>query len=164
MVYQWYTDLHTRMTEIAKPSTEGYYRTKHELLFKVTMLLALSEGFGLQLLPGHFEMAEKWFFKPMEKNLEKVFEGSGLNPNAAAATQICHMLEQLDRPMGGKPFSVCSLVKAVRLTNSSRLSTISAWSAALPRKTSSSTPNSWAPLLVRRKHLGVTPTLSWSAS
>jgi hypothetical protein len=47
-------------------------------------------------------MAEKWFFKPMEKNLEKVFEGSGLNPNAAAATQICHMLEQLDRPMGWK--------------------------------------------------------------
>lgn len=101
----WYRDLHTRMTEIAKPSTEGWYKTKHEVLFKISMLIALQgmrEGDPLQILPGHLQVAEERFLLPMEKNLERVFEGAGINPNAAAASQICRMLEAMDRPMNKK--------------------------------------------------------------
>lgn len=98
----WYRELHTNMTDIAKPSTEGYFRTKHEILFKTSMLIALSENFKPILEVGHFEIAEKRFLKPIEQKLELVFEGAGINPNAAAATQICRMLESMDRPMGYK--------------------------------------------------------------
>ena len=98
---KWYIHLHTNMTEIAKPTTEGYFRTKHELLFKVAMLIALSEGQELVLTTGHFELAER-FFKPVEEKLERVFEGSGINPNAASAIQICRMLESMDRPINKK--------------------------------------------------------------
>lgn len=101
----WYTKLHTNITEVAKPATEGWYRTKHEILFKITMLIALSEfqdGSPMLLETGHFEIAEKRFLLPMEQNLERVFEGAGINPNAQAAVQICRMLEALDKPMGRK--------------------------------------------------------------
>lgn len=98
----WYIDLHTNMTEIAKPSTEGYYKTKHEILFKTAMLVALSEGFDCKLEVGHLEFTEKFLLKPFEQDLERVFEGSGINPNASAANTICRMLEGMDRPMGKK--------------------------------------------------------------
>ena len=99
---EWYTNLHTNMTEIAKPTTEGYFRTKHELLFKVCMLIALSETMRPVIEIGHFELAEKFFFSPVEKYLERVFEGSGINPNSQAAIQICRMLEALGKPMNRK--------------------------------------------------------------
>lgn len=101
---KWYNDLHRNMSDIAKPTTEGYYRTKHELLFKIGMLIMLSEG-GLTdpliLEVEHFKLAER-FFAPVEKNLERVFEGSGINPNASAAAQICRMLESINIPMRRK--------------------------------------------------------------
>ena len=97
----WYMALHTKLTEIAKPSTMGYYTTKHELLFKAAMLIALSEGTSLTLEVAHFELAER-FFRPVEDKLERVFEGSGINPNASSAIQICRMLEAMDRPLNKK--------------------------------------------------------------
>jgi len=98
----WYNKLHRNMSDIAKPSTEGYYRSKHELLFKTSMLIALSESDDLILHPEHFEIAEKRFFAPVEKTLERVFEGSGINANAGAVAQVCHMLEGLGKPMNYK--------------------------------------------------------------
>lgn len=102
---EWYNDLKRNLTEKATPSTGGYYGTKHELLFKATMLIALSEmqdGQELLLLPAHFELAERRFFAPVEANLERVFEGSGINPNAQAGAQICRMLEAMPTPMSRK--------------------------------------------------------------
>lgn len=98
----WYTKLQTNLMDISKPTTVGYYSTKHELLFKVCMLIALSETFKPIIEIGHFELAEKYFFQPVEKNLERVFEGSGINPNSPAAVQICRMLESLSKPMNRK--------------------------------------------------------------
>lgn len=100
----WYTSLQKNMKDVAKPTTEPYYRTKQELLFKVAMLICLSEteGTDLRILPGHFELAEKNFFKPIEKNLERVFEGSGINPNSTVSVQVCRMLEALNKPMNKK--------------------------------------------------------------
>lgn len=100
----WYTHLQTNLKEISKPSTESYYNTKQELLFKVSMLIALAEsdGEGRELTPAHFELAEKRFFKPVELHLERVFEGSGINPNSGVATQVCRMLEAYNQPMNKK--------------------------------------------------------------
>lgn len=100
----WYVNLQTHLKDIAKPSTEGYYITKQEPLIKVAMLIAMSEGNGdsFEILPEHFEFAEKHFFAPMEANLERVFEGAGINPNAAAAAQVCRMLEAMNAPMPRK--------------------------------------------------------------
>lgn len=99
----WYTELHKNITEIAKPSTEGYYRTRHEILFKAGMLVSLSESLTNRTLSStHFALVENQFLKPYEKNLERVFEGAGINPNAGAAAQICRMLEALDKPMPRK--------------------------------------------------------------
>jgi hypothetical protein len=98
----WYMNLHTKITEIAKPTTMGYYTTKHELLFKSAMLIALSEDPERLIIDvGHFELAER-FFRPVEEKLERVFEGSGINPNASSAIQICRMLEAMDRPLNKK--------------------------------------------------------------
>lgn len=99
----WYINLQTRMTEIAKPSTEGYYRTKHEILFKTAMLMSLSESMETCTITAkHLDFVENRFLLPYERNLERVFEGAGINPNAHAAAQICRMLEALDRPMNRK--------------------------------------------------------------
>lgn len=97
---KWYIKLQTNITEIAKPSTEGYYRTKHESLFKCSMLAALSVDLENRILTQkHLEFVEERFLLPYEKHLERVFEGAGINPNAAVAAQVCRMLEALDRPM-----------------------------------------------------------------
>ena len=100
---EWYVKLNTNITDIAKPSTEGYYRTKHEILFKAAMLTALSESLANSVITAaHLEFVENRFLLPFEKNLERVFEGAGINPNAAAAVQICRMLEALDKPFPRK--------------------------------------------------------------
>jgi hypothetical protein len=99
----WYIDLRERITEIAKPSTEGYYRTKQEVLFKTSMLCSLSEDpSNATLTAKHLEFVENMFLLPYEKNLERVFEGAGINPNAEAAVRICRMLEAADVPMPRK--------------------------------------------------------------
>lgn len=100
----WYTNLQKNIKSIAKPNTEHYFRTKHEILFKAAMCFALSENppGDMRILPEHFEILEKRFFAPAEEKLERVFEGSGINPNANAAIQVCNMLESMDRPMNRK--------------------------------------------------------------
>jgi hypothetical protein len=97
---KWYVDLQTSITEISTPATEGYYRTKHEVLFKCSMLISLSENLENRILTDkHLAVVENRFLLPYEENLPRVFEGAGINPNAAAAAQVCRMLEALDRPM-----------------------------------------------------------------
>ena len=87
------------------PTTRGWYQSKAEMLFKVSMLIALSEmdkpDTSLLLDIPHYKAALK-FCAYVEQNLERVFEGAGINPNANAAAQICRMLEALDRPMNRK--------------------------------------------------------------
>lgn len=98
----WYNHLQTNIKDISTPRTESYYTTKHELLFKVAMLLAVSDEGPMFLEIQHFEIANKMFFAPMEENLERVFEGTGINPTSQAAMQICRMLEAMNDPMDKK--------------------------------------------------------------
>lgn len=101
---EWYTKTQQSLKDISKPTTEGYYSTKQELLFKVAMMLALSEteGDDMRISPEYLQMAEDMFFKPIEENLERVFEGAGINPNAGVSAQICNMLEKMNMPMARK--------------------------------------------------------------
>ncbi len=94
----WYNENFANLKE-KKPSTQAYFGTKHEFLFKTGILFALSERENLVLRPEDLDAMEKMFFQPAEKNLERVFEGAGINPNAGAAAQVCRMLEALDKPL-----------------------------------------------------------------
>jgi hypothetical protein len=112
----WYRGLNTNLTEIATPATESWYKTKHEILFKISMLISLSEGFNNTIEVPHLELAEKRFLLPIEKHLGRVFEGAGINPNSNAAIQICRMLEALDRPMAKKQVEALFFDQATSLS------------------------------------------------
>ncbi len=112
----WYTNLNTNLTETATPATESWYKTKHEIMFKIGMLISLSEGFGNTIEVPHLELAEKRFLLPIERNLGRVFEGAGINPNSNAAAQICRMLEALDRPMAKKQIEALFFDQATSLS------------------------------------------------
>jgi hypothetical protein len=103
--WEWYTDwYHKNYAELKdrKPAVQGYFGTKHEFLFKTGILFCLSETDSRVLRPEDLDALDRMFFLPAEKHLDRVFEGAGINPNAAAASQICRMLEALDRPMSKK--------------------------------------------------------------
>lgn len=92
-----------RTKRLRPPTTRGWYESKPEMLFKLSMLIALSNDGGERLileLP-HYKMALA-YCELLERNLDRVFEGSGINPNAQAVAQVCSMLEAMDAPMNEK--------------------------------------------------------------
>lgn len=98
----WNTENEKKMSD-RTPCTRGWFESKGEMLFKLSMLIALSENGPLVIDVRHYQAALR-FCDMLEKEgrLDRVFEGTGINPNAGAATQICHMLERLGRPMNRK--------------------------------------------------------------
>lgn len=96
----WYDQNYTAVTD-KKPVLQPYFRTKHEFMLKVAMLFTLAV-YGQDRRIIDFETIEyidKTFFSVVEENLERVFDGTGTNPEAEAAAQVCRMLESLGRPM-----------------------------------------------------------------
>lgn len=99
---EWF-DENERTWKDKHPATRGWYKSKGEILFKLSMLIALSEEGGERCvieLP-YYKLA-LYYCSMVEKNLERVFEGSGINPASAVASQICHMLEAMNAPMNKK--------------------------------------------------------------
>lgn len=96
----WNQSNEEQMTDRA-PAVRGWFESKGEMLFKLSMLVALSEGTNLVIDVPHYKVAQR-FCEILEKNLSRVFEGSGINPNAGAASQVCRMLEAMDKPMNKK--------------------------------------------------------------
>lgn len=87
------------------PACRGWYESKGEILFKVSMLVALGEEQGLLIDVPHYNAALKFCDFLEGKNgerLNRVFEGAGINPNAGVSVQICNMLVALNRPMNKK--------------------------------------------------------------
>lgn len=100
--FAWNQDNEERKRQ-RTPATRGWFETKPEMLFKLSMLIALAEGEAetrVIHLP-YYKMALH-FCSLLEAQLDRVFEGCGVNPNANVANQICRMLEGLDRPMPKK--------------------------------------------------------------
>jgi hypothetical protein len=69
------------------PNLVGYYETKHIQLLKISMLVALSEGFELVLRKSHLE-AGLAILGLAEYNLARVFQGIGRNELNAVATRV----------------------------------------------------------------------------
>lgn len=85
-------------------NVRGWYASKGEMLFKLSMLIALAENpenAPLEIDVPHYKIALK-FCEMLEETLPRVFEGTGINPNANAIAQVVRMLEALDRPMNRK--------------------------------------------------------------
>lgn len=85
------------------PNMRGWFESKGEMLWKLSMLVSLSEheGKNLVLEVPHYKIALRWC-ELVERDLHRVFEGTGINPNAQAVAQVCRMLEGLGKPMALK--------------------------------------------------------------
>jgi len=86
------------------PKTKSWFESKGEMLFKLSMLIALAElpsDAPLVIDVEHYKLALK-FCGMLEKTLERVFEGTGINPNAGVISQVVRMLEALGKPMNKK--------------------------------------------------------------
>ena len=85
-----------------KPMTvRGWFDSKGEMLWKLSMLAALGSTERLHIEAPHYRMALRWC-EMLEKTLERVFEGSGINPNSTAMSQICRMVEAMKVPIPEK--------------------------------------------------------------
>jgi hypothetical protein len=98
---EWYVENYSRVKD-RNPSTQPYYLTKHEFLIKTAMLVVLANTGARTITDKDLEFVNRTFLASVEENLERVFEGAGINPNAAAASQVCRMLEALGVPMSRK--------------------------------------------------------------
>lgn len=112
---EWNTQNEKTMTD-KHPSVRGWYQSKGEMLWKISMLVALAEDPKERTIDiGHYKLALK-FCHMSEKTLERVFEGTGINPHAETAAQICRMLEGLDRPMSMKKLEALFFGQARSIT------------------------------------------------
>lgn len=85
------------------PSTRGWYQSKGEMLFKIAMLIALSNEFGeRRVIELPYYKLALHYCSMVEKNLVRVFDGIGTNVNAQAVSQVCNMLEGMTEPMNKK--------------------------------------------------------------
>lgn len=97
---EWYADNKKTLKDKA-PNLQSWYRSKAEMLFKISMLIALAETDELVITLPVYRMALS-FCNGIEARMGRVFEGTGINPNAMAAAQVCRMLEAMDTPMNKK--------------------------------------------------------------
>jgi hypothetical protein len=82
----WYVSL-----QIPQDITGGYYESKHIQMFKVAMLIALSESTELILDVNHLQLALAQL-DLMERNLLRVFQGIGRNELSAVAAKVIDYL------------------------------------------------------------------------
>jgi hypothetical protein len=103
-VREFYVDWYQENQKTIKdrhPTTHGWFETKMEILFKLSMLISLAETRERLITLPAYRLALR-YCEMVERNLERVFEGTGINPNAQVAAQVCRMLEQMNVPMNKK--------------------------------------------------------------
>lgn len=83
---------HYKKKKATDPSTIGYYKSRHEQLLKLAMLLAVSE-LSLDLKPVHLDLADG-YLQIVEKNLSRVFERMGQNKLNSSANRIIELLRR----------------------------------------------------------------------
>jgi Protein of unknown function (DUF3987) len=84
---EWYINL-----AIPQDITGGYYESKHIQMFKVAMLIALSESATELILDVHHLKLALAQLDLMEKNLLRVFQGIGRNELSAIAAKVLDYL------------------------------------------------------------------------
>lgn len=98
MFRKWYINLRNNISNVKDPMTAGYFESKHVLLLKTAMIVALSDSVDLVLRPEHFTTALA-LLEMVEKNLSKVFEGTGRNELHAVSVKILDVLDPLPEGM-----------------------------------------------------------------
>lgn len=93
----WYDDSFEKMKKMPDSPLRGYYKSKHEQLLRVAMLLSLSEGLDMTITQAHLE-AGLATLEEAESRFEKVFMGVGRNELHTIAMQALTTVER----MGGK--------------------------------------------------------------
>ena len=73
------------------PTIRSYHRTKHTMVMKVAMLIALAESHDLVMRKHHLEITLE-LFTGMELNLLKVFQGMGRNELNTVGTRILDII------------------------------------------------------------------------
>jgi hypothetical protein len=113
----WY-DANYNSVSDKKPVLQPYFRTKHEFLLKTLMLMTLSiDGPSARMMDfATLEYLDRNFFAPVEEHLERVFDGTGTNPEAEAAAQVCRMLESLNKPMPRKKIEALFFASSREIT------------------------------------------------
>lgn len=96
----WYVE-NQKTIKDRHPTTHGWYETKMEILFKLSMLISLAETRERVITLPAYRLAMR-YCEMVENKLERVFEGSGINPNSQVAAQVCRMLEAMNTPMNKK--------------------------------------------------------------
>lgn len=90
----WWNDWYAgQLAEVPKkpPQTQGWFASKSVQVMKIAMLTALSERESLTLSPVDFEVALA-YLNELEKDLFRIFGGSGRNELAAVAVKLVEFL------------------------------------------------------------------------
>lgn len=92
---QWYMKNYAKRAQPMPAVLKNYLRSKDQLVWKTSMLIALSENPDCELVvkQPHVEQAIK-LLDEIEPFIVKVFEGTGRNVLAELAVNITNMLEQ----------------------------------------------------------------------
>lgn len=93
---EWYNENHLFVANNTDVWLNGYYTSKGMLVLKVAALLALSESLDLILQIQHIERSLE-LLKVTEKDMHRVFDGTGRNPEAGIASKVSAMLEAAPR-------------------------------------------------------------------
>jgi len=97
----WYCENHEIVQDNTDLLMNGYFTSKNTLVLKVAMMLALSESSNLILNAEHIDAALE-LLGATEKDLNKVFEGTGRNPEATIAAKILAMVESQSHAINEK--------------------------------------------------------------
>jgi len=83
------------------PVLAGFYESKHTLATKIAMLVSLSESNSMIIEQKHFEGA-LGIISAAEKNMARVFVGSGRNELSHVAVKAYDVIEKAGKPVSEK--------------------------------------------------------------
>lgn len=103
---EWYGDWYINHRKnlnrsVQDPNSTGYFESKHAMLLKVAMLVALSESIELKLTKQCLQAALA-MLELSEKNLSRVFDGVGRNPLNSSAAFIIDYVDRAGGFVGDK--------------------------------------------------------------
>lgn len=89
---EWYNAEFYKHQSITDDMIKSYYKSRHDIMLKVAMLLALSRGEKLLRIPYLQESIN--LLEEYEVNLPKVFEGAGRNEQAVIGNRMLTVIRQ----------------------------------------------------------------------
>lgn len=124
---KWYVKHWYKIKQNTNPWTQSYYKSRHDLLLKVALLLGISQQEEMKLTIKNLVRADEMLAET-EKHLDKIFEDAGRNEQSVVANQIMEQLrnhpngitrKRLQREMFGQANSqeFASIIEHLRQTD-----------------------------------------------